>query len=322
MTKMIITPAYLAVAAGYRQANRIADQVMRRVFSPTKSFKLPSYLAKDVFNAPETLVGTRSAPNQITWDVTETTYSVDDHGLDAPVTNDQIEQWERARAAGANGAMVIGPDPRSRAVEIAMQQVQNRREKRVADLVMDANNYASTNKELVAASDRWSNKVDSDPIPYIMERLDSCLMRPTLGVISRPEATQLQTHPKVCKAVFGNNTDAGVAPLAAIADLLGLTKGILVGDSRVNIAKPGQTANVQRCWADSAAFLYVDDAMATVDDQVLTWGVTVQWGDVIAGEVTDPDMGLRGGVRMRAGESVKEVVTAGDLGFLLINTLA
>jgi hypothetical protein len=53
-----------------------------------------------------------------------------------------------------------------------------------------------------------------------------------------------------------------------------------------------------------------------------SFGYTAQFGPVLAGTILDPDMGMRGGERVRSGESVKELITANDLGYFVQNAIA
>jgi len=50
--------------------------------------------------------------------------------------------------------------------------------------------------------------------------------------------------------------------------------------------------------------------------------MTGQWGSRIAGNIADPDIGMRGGVKNRVGWSHKEIITAPDLGYLIANAVA
>jgi hypothetical protein len=50
--------------------------------------------------------------------------------------------------------------------------------------------------------------------------------------------------------------------------------------------------------------------------------LTAQWQNRIAGSVPEPKMGLRGGLTVTVGESVKEVVTANDLGYIIKAAIA
>lgn len=313
----VIVPALTAIAVAYRQGNLIADQVLPRVPVDTETFRYTKYAVGDSFQMPETLVGRKSAPNQIDWSSTELSDSVQDHALDTPVPNADMEAWQRASAAGRG--FVSQANPQERATKLVMQAVQNRREYRAANLVFNAGSYGVGNKVTLAGGSQWSDYANSDPLVAIMGWLDSMIMRPNIGVLGRAVATKLRMHPKVCKAVYGNNTDAGIVPLRAIADLLEL-QDIYVGDAWVNTAAPGQPAAISRAWGKHAAFL-VRNQEADVQGGV-TFGLTAQYGDQVGGTISDPDVGMRGGERVRAGESVKELITANDLGYFAQNAVA
>ena len=313
----VIVPALAAIAVAYTQKNLIADQVLPRVGVNTQSFRYLKYGLADAFQAPDTLVGRKSAPNQIDWGSTELTDSVQDHGLDTPVPNADVLAWQQARAAGQG--YVSQADPLARNTALVMQAVMNRREKRAADLVFNLANYGAANKVTLATTGQWSDYTNSDPLVAIMAALDSMVMRPNIGAMGRLVATKLRMHPKVCKAVFGNNTDAGIVPLRALADQLELDD-IYVGDAWINTAAPGQPAVVARCWGKDASFMHRN--MQADTQGGVTFGFTAQWGDRVAGTIEDPDVGLRGGVRVRSGESVKELITAPDLAYLFKNAVA
>lgn len=67
------------------------------------------------------------------------------------------------------------------------------------------------------------------------------------------------------------------------------------------------------------SLLYQDTAAAkiagVVDGANVTFGFTAEYGTRIAGAEYDSRIGLRGGRRVRVGESVKEIVCAPELGF-------
>jgi hypothetical protein len=313
----VIVPSLSAIAIAYAQGNLIADQVLPRVPVNTESFRYAKYDLGDAFTTPETRVGRKGAPNQVDWGSTELTASTEDNALDTPVPNSDVNAWKLAKQAGAG--YVSQADPLARATKLVTQAVQNRREKRAADLVFNANSYGADNKVTLAAPDQWNNFDDTDPLPLLMEYFDSMVMRPNVGVLGRRVATKLRMHPKVCKAVFGNNTDAGMVSLKALADQLELEE-ILVGDARINTAAPGQAVALTRCWGNHAAFLCRNKEADTQFG--VSFGYTAQFGDKIAGTIEDPDIGMHGGTRVRSGEAVKELVTAGDLGFFIQNAVA
>ena len=110
-----------------------------------------------------------------------------------------------------------------------------------------------------------------------------------------------------------------IARRQAIAELFELEE-VLVGQGWLNTAKPGQAVTLQRVWAKHAALL-VRDRLATARSGG-TFGMTAQWGSRIAGQEADSKIGMRGGQRVRAGESVKELITASDFGYFIKDAVA
>lgn len=307
----VIQPALTAIAVAYRNSTLIADQVLPRVPVAAQAFKFHKYPMGDFFSPPETKVGRKSAPNQVEFGSTEVTESTVNHGLDDAVPQDDIDN-----AAATPGV----PDPRNLAAQGVTDLLMLAREKRVADLVFDANQYGVNNRLTLSGTGQWSDYTNSDPLTAIMTAMDTMVMRPTIGVIGRAVATKLAMHPKICKAVFGNNTDAGIVPLKALATLLEL-EDIYVGEGWVNTAKKGQAPNMVRVWGKNAAFLHRNMNANTYGGAV-SFGFTAQWGGRVGGTIRDTDIGLKGGERVRVGESVKELVTANDLGYFFQNAIA
>ena len=75
-----------------------------------------------------------------------------------------------------------------------------------------------------------------------------------------------------------------------------------------------------RVWGRHAAALFVSPDLADADQP--TFGFTAEFGTRIAGTMDEPKMGLRGSVRIRVGESVKEVLAANDAGYYFENAVA
>ena len=95
---------------------------------------------------------------------------------------------------------------------------------------------------------------------------------------------------------------------------------MLVGQGWLNTAKPGQAVSLQRVWGKHAALL-VRDRLANARSGG-AFGMTAQWGSRIAGQEADSKIGMRGGQRVRAGESVKELITASDFGYFIEDAVA
>ncbi len=205
-----------------------------------------------------------------------------------------------------------------RATEQTTNLIVLDREVRTSALVFNNSSYAAGNKTTLSGTNQWSDPASS-PLPVITDALDSMIMRANIGIFGRRTATMLRRHPKIVKAYNGSLGDDGMVPLAFLQDLLELEQ-ILVGEARINTAKPGQNPLLARAWGPHASFIYRDRLADSRNGT--TFGFTAQWGDRIAGSIPDPDIGLRGGQRVRVGESVKELIAAKDLGFFFENAVS
>lgn len=319
----VIQPALTAIAMTYRNAKMIADQVLPRVPVASSTFKYSKFTLADGFTIPDTRVGRKSKPGEIDWSATEVSASVVDYGLD-----DTIPAMDLANAQAAAkfyGNRVI--DPEKRSTVLLSDLVALDRESRVANGangVFVLANYPSANRTTLSGTGQWSDYTNSNPITAIMNALDIPIVRPNVLVLGQAVWTVLRQHPKVTAAVFplGGNATGGatVAQQQALAALLEIDE-VIVGASWSNTAKPGQTASVSRLWGKHAALIYRAPRVDGTDQ--VTFGFTAQWGDRIAGTVeNDPNIGLRGGTRVRVGESVQEVISANDAAYFFQNAVA
>lgn len=301
-------PQLTAIAIAYRNpdAALIADEVLPRV-KPVSQREF-SYTKHDLsaFNRPSTLVGRKGRPNEVGSASDLLAATVEDYGLEEPIPQDDIDQ---GRTIGRNLA--------AEATEYIMGLLRLDRECRVAALVQSADNYASANTETLTGAAQWSH-ADSKPLSALLEALDTPMVRPNLIVLSAPVWAVLRCHPQIVRALYPISAE-GVVTRQQVADMLEV-KAVLVGASRVNTARKGQAAALARTWGNHCAMLHIDPSAAT--QRGITWGMTVPYGTPVAGTRVDPDIGLRGGIRVRAGESLRELVTAPDAGCLLKNCIA
>jgi hypothetical protein len=302
-----ITPELTAIAIAYRNPALIADQVLPYVPVGKKEFKYWKYEKPERFTLPDNYVGRKSTPNQVEFNATEVIESCVDYGLDDIVPQDDIDN------APANY------NPLGNAVEGIQDLNLLAREKRVADLIFNTANYDTANKTALTGNDQWSAFDTSDPIEDILEAMDVCIMKPNVMVLGNAVWTVLRRHPKVIKATNKNSGDSGVAAREAVAELLELEE-ILVGQGWLNSAKKGQTATFVRVWGTYCALIYGNRLANT--QRGTTFGFTARLGTPVAGSIPEPTVGLRGSIRVRAGESVKELICANDLGYLFSNVIA
>lgn len=302
-----ITPALMAIAIAFRNTRMIADEVLPRVPVGKQEFKYMKHTMEEGFTVPDTKVGRKSKPNEVSFSATEETGSTEDYGLDDPIPQSDINN------APDNY------DPLGRATEGIMNLVELDREVRVAGTVFNASTYGIDNKVTLAGTDQFNDFVNSDPLGVFMDALDAMIMRGNVMVIGRPAFSVLARHPQIVKAVHGNAGDSGIARRQDIADLLELDD-ILVGEARVNTARKGQAMSLARTWGKHVALIHRDKTADTRSG--VTFGVTAQFGKRISGAIPDKDIGLLGGQRVRAGESVQEVITAAELGYFVEDAVA
>lgn len=310
-----INPSMTAVAVAYRNATLIADLVLPRVGTDGQKFSYLKYALGEFTTVPETKVGRKGKPNEVEFSSTEVPDQTVDHGLDAPVPNIDVQNWEAARAAGNN----VLADPRLRATTGVTELILLAREIRAANLVFDTASYGGNNQETLVGNQQWSDYVNSDPEGDIRDALDSMVMRPTHAVFGRKTWSFLSRNPKLVKSILGTLTERGTITRAEFMEHFELTGELYIGEGWLNTAKPGQPAAMARVWGNHASFFHRN--MNADTKYGITFGYTAEWGTRIAGTIHDPDMGLRGGDRARVGESVKELITAPDLGYLFRNAV-
>lgn len=301
-----VSPELTAIAIAYRNpvTDYIADLVMPRT-RPVGKLEF-SYTVYDLsaFNRPNTFVGRKGRPNEVTMSSTTQTAAIEDFGLDDLIPMSDIEQGR-----------AIGRDIQAESVEYIMGLVKLDRECRVAAAAQNAANF--TNTATLSGSNQWSH-ADSKPLTALLEYLDTPMMRPNTMILSAPVWSKLRIHPQIVKAIYPISAEGAVTrqQLAALLEL----KNIHIGASYVNSAKKGQDASLTRVWGNHCTLLYLDPTAET--SKGVTWGMTVPYGTAVAGTIDEQGVGLRGGVRVRAGESLKELVVSKGAGMLLKNCIA
>lgn len=317
LANFVIQTELTAIAIAYRNQQLISDMVLPRVPVLSQQFKYSKFNQGDVFTIPDTKVGRKSGVNQIDWSATEVADFTRDYGLE-----DVIPQADLDNAEAAAKFFGVKPvDPAARTTEILTSLVALDREQRVANLIFGAGNYPAANKATLSGTGQWSDYANSNPVDAMLAAMDGMIVRPNKVVMGQAVWTKVRQHPKVVNAWYGNQANAGAVQRQVLAELLEVDE-IIVGQAFYNTAKPGQTASLSRLWGKHCAMLYIDPNVKQTEGMV-TFGMTAQWGNKIAGTIDqDPDVGLRGGTKVRVGESVKEVICASDAGYLFTNAIA
>ncbi|WP_054774806.1 hypothetical protein [Methylogaea oryzae] len=300
-----------------RPEGMIADLVSPRLPVDGEKFIYSQLGVDQFFTVPDTRVGRTGAPNSVEFSGTDITASTEDYGLQAPIPNKDI-----------NNAKNTNFDPLGTAAEGTSILVDLAREARVASQFTALSNYNAAYRTTLTGNDQWSDKTNSNPGDAILTMLESMLVRPNIGWMGRQVWTKLRQHPKLVAAVMGKIGSTAVLEAAgkldrrAVADYFELDD-LLIGETWVNTAKPGQTASMSRAWGKDAGFCRIDKNVRSVRGFSLpTFAFTAQWGQKISGTINDPNIGLEGGVWVRVGEHVKELLPYADAGCLFKNAVA
>lgn len=309
----VTNPELTAVAIAFANdpVKLIADRILPRV-PVAKDFKWTEYPAEQAFTVPDMKVGRKGQVPKVEFYGIERTASVEDFGLSTDVPNDDVDVFNRMpKASGAR-------DPRAVATEFTTHLVNLGREIRVANTVFNTANYLASNRVAVSSSAYWDNP-NTDIQQTVLQALDTMLVRPNVAVVGRQAWTKIRSNPQVVSAVYKNSGNKGAVSLQAFADLLEIDE-VVVGEAWVNTARRGQNATMQRVWGKNMAFLNVSPMAAQAG--MPTWGYTAQFGTRIAGTREDGDIGLKGGINIRVGEQVKELVSCQAAGYLFSGIVA
>lgn len=313
----VVSPALTAIAIGYVNPTEylIADRILPRRDVPAEKFKYLSYPLTEGFTVPDTLVGRKGSVNKVEFSGTELTGGVLDYGLGDILPYTDIKAAEDQRRLGLSLY-----DPQKHAVEWMTNLIELDRELRVAALLQNTATYAAARITALSGTAQFSDYTNSDPIGVISAAIDSTLVyRANTLAMGWPVWQKLRSHPKIVNAIKGNVTGQGIVTPEEVRDLFQV-KDILIGASWVNTAKKGQNASIARVWGKNIMALYIDRAASP--DRGVTFGLTAQYGQRIAGTIPDADIGLQGGVEVRVGERVAEVVLAKDVGALISGAVA
>lgn len=322
----LISVALAGVAIRYAGINRdqrgyIADRVAPYRNVTSQLFRWYSSKISEAFTVYDTQIDRLGQANEMTHGWTLTEDSTKDYAIREPVP-----YADEAEAQAQNLPFQL----KAEAAQNVVDQIQLNREIRVSTIVNSTSSYL-TGYFVDKASAKWSDFANSDPVADILDAQSKMLIRPTVAVTSRRVADILQRHPKIAVALGGSLNSGMYYPLDQIARLLNLRE-IIVGDTLYQTSKRGQTLVTGNIWPDNFAMHYrsgvdasgvlsLSGAQTRSPDFLSTFRWAPGGSEWVATEKQyEPgDMGLRGGVKVLAGQSVLERQVAPYAGFLFQN---
>ena len=295
------------IVTAYKNSKLIADQVMpiKMLDSNKLNFKYFERTKGDAFTVEDTKVGRLSEPNVINLGGTEKTDFCVARGLEDIVPVEDIRQLDnKERFTNTHFENLIG-------------KILLGREKDVAAMVQDTNNYGSGLTHTYEASEGMGAD-GFDIVAVLFDYLDKPLARPNILGMGATAYHKLRTDPKVLAAIFPNNQGNGVATKEQLCALFEVDQ-ILVGEARVNTTKNARTPVLERCWG-SHIWGHYQEQLSTLTEGIC-WGLTAQSGERYSSIIFDEKRGLEGSEILKAGMYQKELVVGKDAGFLLKNVI-
>ncbi len=297
------------ISLQYRNEALIWDQVLPPLKVNKRSDVYYIYNKDERFRIPSDAIGPKSQANEVDYSVTTGNYSVKDHAL-----SDFVSRAERD-----NADQPLNPDVD--AAEFISNLLWLAQEKRVADLAFVAASYPVGNKVTLSGTDQWNDETNSNPLDDILTGLDAAFIRPNVMVLGGLVFTQIRKHPKILDAIKGRT---GVAPRGGIvsaqdlADLFEISK-VLIGRSKYNTARKGQTASYAKLWGKHSALLHVVQRPSV---RSITFGLTFQEMQMQTQRIPEPKRGIKGGDLIITAWNTDEKIVASDVGYFIENAIA
>lgn len=241
--KAIIDKLLTNVSSAYIPEGFISESIFPVVESVAKTGKLAKY-GTDHLRIEQTVIGGGGEYGRIKTVVrSNTSYSIEGHGLEGLVTEDDYAMVEKPYDAEADETMGI------------QTTIMVGKEKGLADALSDT--AVLTQNTTLAGTSQYSDYGNSDPVDdFNTARAaikDGCGFPPDLAIMSWEVAQQLRYHPGLLDALgFKDNRPGGLLE-KELADVLGV-KRLLIGMASYESAKKGQSSSLSAIWGKHLIF--------------------------------------------------------------------
>jgi len=235
--KAIVDKLLQNVSSAYIPEGFISESLFPVVESMQKTGKLAKY-GTDHLRVEQTIIGGSGEYARIQTQLrSQTTYSIEGHGLEGLVTEDDYSNVEKPYDAEKDETIGI------------TTTIMVGKEKGLADTLSDT--AVLTQNTTLSGTSQWSDYANSDPIDdFIVGRQavkDGCGFPPDLAVMSWDVFQQLRYHPGILDALGYKENRKGGLTGEELKDVLDV-KRILVGMASYESANKGQTSSLASIW--------------------------------------------------------------------------
>lgn len=290
--------------SGYSNGDYIADEVMPIVKVDKKSFNFSKYLLKDMISLTDDRQSPTGEAPQGSYEVVPDTYLVTNRSRGGLVPNEAIANADDPQR------------PYEHHLKVETNRLLLNREKRCADLLLDATNYADTTN-----GSNWYDSAGT-PLADVMTAIESIppsMLGETklVAVCGLELANALKRHPDL----RGSGSDSRVIEAEAMAKLFGLDQ-LYVSNAVYNTAAAGQPVTKERVWGtDKFAIFRVPTG--DVVNEVGLFAATFRFnGDMEVRRWDEPKLGPKGSQGFQVSFADDEKAVQNDMGHLLTGLAA
>lgn len=288
-------------ALKYENSGFIADRVCPILPVDKRSDTYFKRVRRDVSHAVNDVLGPKSRANEFRYQLSTSSYAVQDRGL--------VDYVGSTMIANADAPL----DPRELSTQALMQQILLARELRVASLYCTSGNFTNT----AAAGTVWTNETSSTPVADINTAIaaipfsgeDTSLV----AYCSRPVWNALRKHPSIL-ALKGTTT--GQVSRSEFASYFELDE-LCVSDLWSDTNNVGQDPSYSRGWTATVfGVVRVPRVLASADTSV--FGLTFRANPGLQVRTwEEPGIGKGGSEAIQVEVSDDEAIVQSDMGYLL-----
>jgi len=241
--KAIIDKLLTNVSSAYIPEGFISEAVFPVVESTQKTGKLAKY-GTDHLRIEQTIIGGGGEYGRIQTQVrSNSSYSIEGHGLEGLVTEDDYSNVEKPYDAEKDETMGL------------TSTIMVGKEKGLADTLSDT--AVLTQNTTLTGTSQWSDYANSDPIDDMKTARsavkDGCGSQPDLAIMSWEVFQALKYSPAILEALgYVQNRKGGLTG-EELKDVLDV-KRILVGHASYESANRGQTSSLAAIWGKHLIF--------------------------------------------------------------------
>ena len=246
-----VNAALSNVAVMWRNREYVADKVMPVIPVPKRSDVYFTWNPETMFQVADVAIaGNRGRPGEITYGLSNTTYTVADFGLMDFVSYDEI----------ANADAPLAPQQSS--VEITTNFILLAREIRAANATFSTGNFPGGQNSSLTGSSKWDQFATSDPVNDIETAIEQCLVRPNALVIGAQAWIKLRQHPKLTQFIVARATAGGKdTPMRVTAQMVAEAfelDEVIIGRAKYISTAEGLTKTYSYVWGKHAALIRIE----------------------------------------------------------------